>query len=261
MSGWRIAALALVLTTAAACLNYEDTLVLFPDGSGTFTMRYSVDVQTLSSLEMMIAGLVRQKDPEKERPFKFPVSFKKEEIEKQFQTEGVKVKTLEVKDADGKRHVHLEITFDNPERLAKIKHFDKQPIKIVKAPQKDGTVAWELERKLGIDQAKLPPIKGKKNKPVDPEAIKGIFALFEPSMEGHTVKLNLVLPHPIQAANAKEKKEGKAHWTFPLGAMIKGEQVLTARATIPGEKAPPPATEKTGPPKDEPAEKKKDEPK
>jgi len=209
------------------------------DGSGSMTINYNVDLQTMQTIQTMMGGFLKGKDDKKK--FSIPFSFKKEDIEKQFKAEGVKIEKLKISDKKkGEatfRYVEIVISFTHADKLKAIKYFKQQPIVFSKVT-KDGRTTFSFERTVGIDIHKLPLGKKKDNqKRPDRHAIEGIFTFIEPVLEGKTFKTSVVLPHSISKSNSKAKvkpkQKNRSSWSFPLKGLARKPQKLTAEALAP----------------------------
>ena len=120
LSRTKIFCLILFTALLAGCINYEETISLNSDGSGTLLMHYSI-AQQLYGMIQMSEGADQSGQKEDEMPFKF----KEADVRKEMEAPGVTVEKFETKAEGDQQHFYVHLKFDKLTSLNQAKGFQK----------------------------------------------------------------------------------------------------------------------------------------
>ncbi|RME31286.1 MAG: hypothetical protein D6800_00905, partial [Candidatus Zixiibacteriota bacterium] len=115
---WLVIILALAML-CVGCLDYEQTLTINKDGSGTITMRYAIDKAYLQQMEAMTAGLQESMGEQTEPVGSFEQTFDKENIKAQLAANqwGIALTDYTVSETDEARVWTMSFSFKDINNL------------------------------------------------------------------------------------------------------------------------------------------------
>jgi hypothetical protein len=201
-----IGLIALVLVIAG-CIEYEEKVTLRHDGSGTMIVHYTISE---SMLNMGKEGDV-------------PLTFDKEEIEKELESENVKIEKIESYTDEGKRHIVTELSFKDINKLPDKWVFKDRQMSFA---QEGGFFTFRSIFTMGEKEEKEEQSK-------EMDELGGQFA--DALLAEYSFKFSVQMPAEIVEARPDGKIEGNTvMWEFPLSTFSKEKRiVMTAKSKVP----------------------------
>ncbi len=199
----------------SGCLDYDEDLTLFGNGSGTFALTLTVDEQVLANAPEDIAR-----------------RFSPEEAKREFEKlDGVKLDHATATRANGRQTLHLDGSFRSlPELAARGDNAAPGAASFLGklSYQEDGR-RLRLSRVIDLGGAgQLPGFGGSAG---DALAQGFMAAMFN----GHALTFRAHFPSQIVNANAArlDPKTGTVEWVFPLAAALREPPVMTVELLRP----------------------------
>jgi hypothetical protein len=121
----RLIFLLLMVGSLTGCINYDESITLNADGSGTMLMHYSIAQQLFAMMQMSEGS--EQGQGEDEMPFKF----KESEIRSGMSAPGVTVEKVESKAEGDQQHFYVHVKFNKLTDLNQTEPFKKMPFEWV----------------------------------------------------------------------------------------------------------------------------------
>ncbi|MEE9554356.1 MAG: hypothetical protein V3W18_08680 [candidate division Zixibacteria bacterium] len=111
--------LAISLLLITGCFDYEQTMVLNKDGSGTVTMRYTVDKAYLDQIKQMSKAIAEQSGDNSLLVDPAETMFSKSEIEETLKAHdaGIKMLSYEISETDNARIWDMKFSFADVNKL------------------------------------------------------------------------------------------------------------------------------------------------
>ncbi|MCX8056129.1 MAG: hypothetical protein N3F03_00780 [Ignavibacteria bacterium] len=180
----------LVLLSFYGCINFEMETFIGADGSGSAIIHYWTDIKLI------------YQDTSETNLF----SFNQEIINKNFNSDGIEVKSIKVweDEKDSTYHAEVKIVFDDINNLNKNKFFSEYQFKFV-----DGATGQKIFE----------------------QRVKGYHSPFVDA-EKYSLKFIYHFPGQIITDNANERKNNTLIWKFSLN-QLKTDKTLTATIKTP----------------------------
>ncbi|MBI3725182.1 hypothetical protein HY251_14725 [bacterium] len=186
------------LLSLAGCLEYDEVLTLAKDGSGQLTLDLTVDMTFYFEKVRPLLPVIQSEDSEETKPFT------KEEIQKDCEAKGVKVKTCEVSDL-GKNRTRLKLALDfkDLESLRSIRRFSDRELEFEENGD-DLEVSYKVDPRsalaakgfdMSADVAKTPDEKK-------------IAEAIEEARNASRARFALKLPGKVTKTNATSQPDG-----------------------------------------------------
>ena len=197
--------LAIALIVTAGCVQVDQDLVLSGDGSGTLTMGYTVERETLEALSRPVGGprppLVTEADIRRDLAVYAPY--------------GIQTLGTQVLESASNLTVKIRLGFDDIRTLAHTPFFADNKLRLTRRDEGH----WMLEQQLATPDAQAlgPGLQPPDHEPNEgfPEGFRAVFAV--------------TAPGAIVASNADRVEGRTARWT--LGEEGKAESIRFARGT------------------------------
>lgn len=196
--------LAALLT---ACVKVDQTLVLNPDGSGEFHVRYGMALENIAHMQDVsrqaasIEGFTDGKSDGS--PFDFDEDSIREDF-KAYEAHGVRLLDVKIRDEDGWKFVSLQIGFTNLESLARTEFVADRSIRITRLA--DGNVEFRQSAPAqGMNPSDLAGL--------DEASVKALMAEM---MKGFQARMKVVAPTRIVETSADAHTDREATWSFDL---------------------------------------------
>lgn len=221
-----------VLLTAwvAGCVNYDERIELNADGSGIVRMHLAVSEQVLQQPRGRRVG-------GESRLLPMP----REEMIREIEEEGLKVRSLRVSASKGLRHFYVIVEFKSLEDLAKSEFFGGRAVTLVR----DGA-RWKFNQQIRVSEKTLtsrggetPPPDAKtpekKSKNAD-SILKKLEARFgkehvRKMLSRYRLTFSVQLKDTgLIRTNGRNHRDVTAVWEFPLGDLVHREPTLTMQA-------------------------------
>jgi hypothetical protein len=209
----RFGLVILVVCLLGGCINYEETIELNSDGSGTMLMHYSMAQQLTAMMAMGGQGQTGS-----DKPPDFPFKIKEDEVKADLTAKGVKVQSFETKTENDQQHFYVKVSFDKITDLNQTKTFKEMPFEWTK----DGNNVVFKQTLKGKKEAKTANPGDEMGKQMAQAMLGNATFKFE-------VKLpSKVLPKPDTNGNIAE--DGRTvKWQFPLLEVSENEKVMMAK--------------------------------
>ncbi len=189
----RVFALLTCLTgSLVGCVQLEQTLVIQPDGSGTFTMEYAVP-------ETMLA----EADPT--GAFRFDEQAIREDLAS-YRSQGVQLESARTTIKDGWQEVRLVLTFDSLEGLTRTAFFERSSVSLRRNDQ--GNVVFRQTTRPSAEFGTMPFDLS------DPDADR----ILKDRMKGFRAVLRVGVPGKILETNADQHRDRAAAWVYDFAS-------------------------------------------
>ena len=241
-----IALASACLLSMAGCIDYEENIKINPDGSGTFTLDFEMDMSEVQKLLGEGMGEPTPAEPDTEGGEDGMPS--EEELTKQFSAEGITVREVSVSENDTGGKMHIVFDFVSIDALNGIEGFSKER-KITLTKREDGSFDFHYEfdaaeggAELGLDSPPAPPggmgfgegmpeddpAPGGEDDGEDGDADPGseegipdladlskqIEVLMKKLQEKMKFRITVELPGKVIESDAFESKDATATWDF-----------------------------------------------
>lgn len=188
----------------AGCIHVEETIDLKSDGSGRLLLSYGMSKEHVAALEsaMSEADALEPDASDEANPFNFDEESIREHFS-ELETEGVKLASVHSEEKDDWKYVHLDITFDSIEGLAKTPLFSDRQLSLTR--NDTGQYVFKQARDAETSSEKLADTE-------NPE----IEALVRKMMAGFKVVVQVKTPGPIAESSSTDLEGRTATWTFDI---------------------------------------------
>jgi uncharacterized lipoprotein YehR (DUF1307 family) len=210
----KIIKLFLICTLAISitgCLKIKNTLTIKKSGNGNIEIKYAISERAINQLNSMrklqeqmqrFSGKEIQQNEEARYAYMFLMPREKElrkELES-YEHLGVKIKELKVETRNAWRHVDMNITFTDLEKLSQIPVFKYVGFSLIK--NKTGDYVFY--------QASEPS----KNSPMPDVSNEKVLRKLSPILSGFKVIFTLKTPGIVLKTNADRKSNYSSMWIF-----------------------------------------------
>jgi hypothetical protein len=230
MSTGRIVLAAAMALVVAGCVNYDERIELNPDGSGVVRIHLAISEQVLPA--QFKPATAAESDL-------LPVP--REELVKDLESQGFKVKSLRAESSQGLRHFYLVLEFKSLEDVSKSEFFGGRKAFL----KKDGA-RWEFQQEINVSEETLtdrtsPAKKPKDEKPgTKPAPSGGAIKQLEARLGKEKVRQmfsNYSLSFSVQLkgggllhTNGRNHQDAVALWEIPLDQLIEKKPLLRMQA-------------------------------
>jgi hypothetical protein len=203
--GWWVFAMGLLLT---GCFQFDQEMTLNADGSGNMKVHYACSEQTLGQIEML-AQMGKQQggaDGGTVTVTSNGPSFKKEEIEKEFESvkaSGITLRQAAVESKDGWRHVDLLLDFKDLASLRKLELFKDSKMTLTR----DAAGNYVISDQLDVD-----PSGTDESHERDASEKQMMTAM----MQGFRAAVTIHVPGKVLESTAHEQQGQTVRWVYDL---------------------------------------------
>ncbi len=236
----RLAA-CLAATLLAGCIDYSETLEMRADGSGTLTIRQTIDLSVLENVKKLASSRGKKADLEL-------LDVDEAAIRKALEGRaGLTIRSLAVADrTEGEttlRDVDLVVEFDRPESLVfgdasllvRPFAFESTEDGGHRYARQVGISATDIQRLIDRDEARKAE-RGEVPQPLDEKQLAGFRTLAAAFLANRTAVFELHTPGPIANANVEAPGgvEGSvATWRFDAFDLVADSRTLEAVSGAP----------------------------
>ncbi len=213
-----LAAAAFGLVPLAGCLDYEETLSVAGDGSGTLSVDLKLDLTFMTEIQKLDPA------PDSEDSGDVKNFVTKDEILKDCNVAGVKVDKCEV-DEDGphKTHVKLELAFKDLDSLRAVRSFsdreimvedkraDASPAADAIAPS-DFAFVYRFSARSIFNLLRMGPDAGEKDEPTEKD--KKMREVLDGARKASSARFTLKMPGKLASTTGDKLDDKSARWTI-----------------------------------------------